>query len=152
MTVEVRGARATDRARLLQWRNDPVTRAHAFTTEAITEDEHATWFSRKLADPMTHIWIGESDGVAIGQVRFDRGSGGIALVDIAVAPEARGAGLGRQLLAAGMSAEHQRSAVGVFRAEVGRENAASRALFTSAGFTAVRESAARLTYERRAAD
>jgi len=145
--MKVREARAADCPLLLAWRNDDVTRAHAFGSESISQVEHEVWFSRTMSSPLRQIWIGEVDGVAVGQVRFDRDADATALIDIAVAPEARGTGVGRRLLKEAMAAEQRRSAVAVFRAEVVPRNDASRALFAGAGFSVVRSGPDRIVYE-----
>lgn len=87
-----------DADRLLDWANDPVTRAASFSNAAITRDGHLAWLARTLADPESRLWLGQVDGQPAGTVRLARADGA-ATVSIGVAPEARGRGVGRRLLA-----------------------------------------------------
>lgn len=128
----VRRATARDSASLLSWRNDPVTRASALQADAIELAAHETWLAAKLSDAGCEIWIGEVDGVPVGQARFDLDDSGVALVDIAVAPTARGRGFGSELLA--LSVSSTTLPASRMRALVKRENTVSRSLFAGAGF------------------
>lgn len=144
--MELRRATLSDSALLLAWRNDPVTRASAWEHGVVDEPTHAAWLTRKLEDPMSELWIGALDGVAVGQVRLDVDESLTALVDISVAPELRGHGLGLQLLQGVLKS--QGTPARVLRAAVRRENERSSALFRRAGFTLAAESADRLVYEK----
>jgi RimJ/RimL family protein N-acetyltransferase len=137
--VEVRRATMADAELLLRWANDPVTRAAGFRPEPIALSEHLAWLERRLASPGCRVYIGLRDGVPVGQTRLDRGESGATEVSIAVAPEARGRGVGRGLLAATMAAGRADAGLGVvtFSARVRPDNAASVALFRGAGFTEV---------------
>jgi len=134
--VVLRPATAADAGLLLAWANDPVTRAAGFHPEAIAIDEHERWLAARLASPATRLWIGEEDGRAVGQVRLERDEGGIAEIGISVAPEARGRGVARRLLATAIETGRADAAFGLtgFLARVRPDNAASLALFRGAGF------------------
>lgn len=99
----LRPARPDDAARLLAWRNDPTTVRFSRTGRPVEPDEHDRWLARRLVDPGTRIWIGEVDGEPVGEVRVDVREG-VGEVDVAVAPEHRGRGHARALLA-GMEEE-----------------------------------------------
>lgn len=94
----VRPARPYDAARLLAWRNDPTTVQLSRTGRPVEPHEHDRWFAERLDDPGTRIWIGEVDGEPVGEVRVDVRDG-VGEVDVAVAPEHRGRGHARALLA-----------------------------------------------------
>ena len=94
----LRWARWDDAGHLLDWANDPAARQASFRSDPIPRDGHLAWFARTLGDPHSRIWIGEVEGQAVGTVRLTR-EGTAATVSIAVAPEARGRGAGRRLLA-----------------------------------------------------
>lgn len=135
--VAVRPATMEDADLLLAWANDPVTRAAGFHTAAISRDEHLAWLARRLATADCRLYIGVRAGRPVGQVRVDRDEPtGTAEVSIAVAPEARGQGVGRRLLDAALAAARADAQLGVgtFRARVRPDNAASLALFRGAGF------------------
>lgn len=82
---------------LHSWANDADSRAASFSSSEISHQSHLSWLARTLSDPAIRIWIGESAGRPAGTVRLNR-ERGIATVSIAVAAEARGCGMGRQLL------------------------------------------------------
>lgn len=148
--MHVRRARESDSAILLAWRNDPQTRANSLRQATVREEEHETWFSTILDSPRTEIWVGEIGGVPVGQVRLDLEDPSVAVVDIAVAPDRRGHGVGGQLLR--LVLERQSLGPQRLRAEVRHENAASKALFASAGFTPVDTTADCTVLERRLVD
>lgn len=65
-TVVLRASQATDRDRLLAWRNQPEIAAWMYTDHEITAAEHARWFAAALEDPRRRYWIIEADGEAVG--------------------------------------------------------------------------------------
>lgn len=84
------------------------------------------------------VWVAERDGavVAYAALLFRRGTRSARLYTIAVAPEARGTGAGRALLAAAEAGARARGCRRL-RAEVRAGNAASRGLFADAGYREV---------------
>jgi RimJ/RimL family protein N-acetyltransferase len=137
MTIALRAAGFADAERLLAWRNDPDARRGSRAAGAVGNREHAAWLAARLADPGTLLLIAESaDGVPVGQVRLDReGGGGVGVVSIAVAPEARRCGHAGTMLAA--LAARDDLGVAVLRALVKVDNDASLALFAAAGYREV---------------
>jgi RimJ/RimL family protein N-acetyltransferase len=148
MTVVLRRAGQDDEELLLAWRNDPVTRASAFQGDPVMPEDHRAWLARKLADPGCSILLAEEDGRAVGQVRLDRIDVNIAEVDIAVASEDRGRGIGRQILILAVQEAPALLGVRWLRAFVKEANAASLATFRAAGFTPVSDNGAVVTFER----
>jgi RimJ/RimL family protein N-acetyltransferase len=134
--VTVRPVAATDAGRLLAWANDPITRTVSFQNDLISVETHERWLAARLASTTTRFYIGRLDEVPIGQVRFERQPGGLVEISISIAPEARGRGLGRHLLAAGLAAAQAAPAIGgrLYVARVRAENAPSIALFEATGF------------------
>lgn len=134
--IETRPATAQDEELLLGWANDPTTRAASFRPETIEGSAHRDWLAERLASPSTRLLIGLQRGVPIGHVRFERGSDGTVDIGISVAPDARGRGLGRALLRAGLDAARGDVAFGAhgFVARVRVENEVSARLFRDAGF------------------
>ena len=132
--LELRRATAADADLLLEWTNDPQTRAASFHSAQITPDEHRRWLADRLASPATTLWIGLRDGVPIGQVRIELDDQGIADIGISLAPAARGGGTGRRLLARAISEANRTLPVAGFMARIRPENARSLALFSAVGF------------------
>lgn len=144
--MRVRPVRREDSELLLTWRSDPGTRESAFQQGPIIPAEHEEWINTKLADPCCEIWIGELDGLPVGQVRLDVDATQLATIDITVAPGARGRGIGQRLLHDVL--EVQSTHAEVLRAVVLAGNVASAAVFEREGFTAVSADARSRTYER----
>jgi UDP-2,4-diacetamido-2,4,6-trideoxy-beta-L-altropyranose hydrolase len=132
----VRPVEWTDEALLLDWANDPITRANAFTTARISADEHHAWLSKRLVDPACRMFIVETDaGDPIGQVRFDHGDEGW-LISYSVAPEWRGKRLGATMLSTAMRALQAQDPDAAFIGLVKEANRPSRRIFESLGFSA----------------
>jgi RimJ/RimL family protein N-acetyltransferase len=137
--VVVRRALPADAAVLLVWANDPATRAASFHPARIDAVTHERWLAERLGSPSTRLYIGLVGVREIGQVRFELDDEGSAEVSISVAPEWRGRGLGPGLLTAGIREIDRDPVFPADRlvARVRPENAASMALFRSAGFAVV---------------
>ena len=131
--VRLRRVTAADADLLLAWANHPVTRAASFHPDPIERAGHVRWLTSRPASPTTGFWIGEADDARpIGQVRVEGGE-----VSISVAPDARGMGFGRALLAAGVDEAGRTLAVERLVARVRVDNPASLALFAGAGFVEI---------------
>ena len=127
-----------DEALLLRWANDPVTRAASRVDVPIAPADHHRWLERRLATPDdARLWIGETDGAPVGVVRFERRTPTAVEVSITVAPDARGRGLARALLDAGLAAARDAFGPVTVLADILPDNEASLRLFTRAGFTPV---------------
>jgi len=133
--IHLRGARASDSEAILAWRNDPATRAASFAQEEIPPSTHARWFARRLGDPECLFLVVEEDGAPVGQVRLERLAFGLAEVNIGLAPEARGRGIGRQALQLAAAEARERLGIETLQALVRNENEASLRAFRAAGFS-----------------
>jgi RimJ/RimL family protein N-acetyltransferase len=83
---------------LLKWRNDPETRKWSHTTEVIKKKEHIQWMTDSLKNSNRNIYIVEYKKHPVGTVRTDEKDGVIEL-SWTVAPEARGHGIGKEMVA-----------------------------------------------------
>ncbi|MGD8718512.1 MAG: GNAT family N-acetyltransferase [Candidatus Zixiibacteriota bacterium] len=119
---------------LLEWRNDPATRAASFSPEEISEEEHAAWFRDSLGRQGRHILLGYEGDRPVGVVRFDELTPGEAEVHIIVAPEGRGRGVGRRLLATACDYASRELGFRRIVARIREDNQASRAVFARNGF------------------
>lgn len=120
---------------LLAWRNDPLTRAQSRHGDPVVPAAHWAWLSARLASVDCLMLIGRAAGERCGVVRFDRRDGRVWEVSITIAPWARGRGLARLLLAAGIARLRRAHAGAVVLAAVRPGNRASESLFLGAGFT-----------------
>lgn len=134
MRLALREARMSDAALIWRWANDRETRENSFSRAPIPYADHVAWFERRLGSTATRIWIGTDGDEPVGQVRFDV-AGDVAEVGITVAPERRGRGYGRAMLALGIRRLREEAGGGVRpRASVLDRNAASLRLFKACGF------------------
>jgi len=157
----LRPATMHDADRLFFWRNDPVTCANSRSTAAVPREDHDRWmkFNVLLGQPEHAVIIAETElranlgGVVtapfpgcIGVVRFDAAKNDLMTyeVSITIAPEHRGAGLARPILA---------EACGYFSdfaisAEVRHDNIASRKVFERCGFDEIGREGGFLQYRK----
>lgn len=135
----LRTVRSEDESLLLEWANDGVVRANAFSTAPIEPQDHRRWFGAKLADRQCRIFIMEDDGGRpVAQIRFDL-NGDEAEVDVSVAATARGRGFGAEIIRMGARKLFDETAVQRLVALVKRENIASMKAFLMAGFAVSEE-------------
>jgi UDP-2,4-diacetamido-2,4,6-trideoxy-beta-L-altropyranose hydrolase len=132
--LSLRLVRESDCRLLFEWADDPVARAASFHSAAISWEDHARWFAERLQDPHSVIYIGENAvDEPVGVVRFQI-KGESAVLSVNVAPEFRGQGWGKELVAlATRSLVRARSARRV-DAFVKPDNQASVRLFEASGF------------------
>jgi RimJ/RimL family protein N-acetyltransferase len=131
--VSLRPADLSDEARLLEWRNEPATRAASLMPGEISAADHHAWLVRRLADDGSALFIVLDDLEPVGQVRLDRRGDGLAEVSIGLAPEARGRGVGREALRLA-ALEAPRVEATTLSALVKADNEASLRSFAAAGY------------------
>ncbi len=86
--------------KLFDWRNDPETRANSFAGEPVAWEGHIAWLQRTLENPKRHLLISKDDvGNSIGTVRFDLLDNSSYEISWTVAPEWRGKGAGKEMIA-----------------------------------------------------
>ena len=139
--ITLRAATAGDAALLLEWRNDPLTRANSFNTAEVSEEEHMGWFTASLENPRRKIFIAVREGAPAGMARSDR-DGDATELSWAVAPRERGRGVGKAIVAAAVGLIE-----GAITARIKAGNAASAHIAKSAGFVLEREEGG-ITYWR----
>lgn len=135
--LTLRPATRGDGQALWRWRNDRETRRASFDEREIPLEEHLRWLDATLVRPDRRLYVIVAGGNDAGTVRLDLG-GDEATVNIAVAPEWRGGGIGRAALRT-LCREAFSLGVGRLTARVKPGNAASRAAFEAAGFAVAEE-------------
>ena len=68
----LRAAGSGDAEFVFRLSNDVLVRRTSANSKEIRWEDHVKWFSRLLESPDCIFFIVESDGVPIGQVRFNR--------------------------------------------------------------------------------
>jgi spore coat polysaccharide biosynthesis predicted glycosyltransferase SpsG/RimJ/RimL family protein N-acetyltransferase len=161
--IGVRAALAVDALMLLRWRNDDEVRRWSREQDPVPEPAHRRWLAGTFARADRHLLVAEdAAGTPVGTARWDleRGDGDAGSdghgdtdgarweVSITLAPDQRGRGLSRAVLAAAEAwlADREPAAQTVVAA-VHTGNAASQALFRRAGY-AFREPADAQGFER----
>ncbi len=136
MTVLLRAADAGDAYSLWLWANEPAARAASGNREPIAWDHHLAWLATRLDSSDAAIFIAHSPaGRPLGTIRFETGDGwASARLSYSVAPEARGHGVGRALLALGPEILARTRPTTELVALVRPDNAASRHLFETSGW------------------
>ena len=134
MSLCLRRARATDCRLLWAWANDQAVRAVAFNSDAIAWQTHVAWFDAHLQSDTCVMYVADTgDGIPVGQVRFDIAVNGEAEVDLSLAADWRGHGLGSEILRLACEAFRRQSS-GAVVARVLPENRASVRTFEKVGF------------------
>jgi|SaaInlStandDraft_7_1057024.scaffolds.fasta_scaffold48569_2 GNAT superfamily N-acetyltransferase len=135
--IVLRNALAEDVDLLFEWVNHPSSiEAKLKTDEPIAYVVHRKWLTAILADPNAKLWIAVVSTGSVGQVRVESEKPGLK-VDIFVAHEFRGRGLGQKMLQT-LAVECEKLWPGQpLIAHVLHENQASMALFTQAGYELV---------------
>ncbi len=127
-----------------EWRNDPGTRAAAFSSEPIPWPRHLDWFMERLRDAAAVIVVAEDlAGSPVGHLRFDCGGGSEAEVHVTVSPAMRGRGIGTRLIREGCADYARLRAARRIHADIRPENTPSIRAFQGAGFVASGRAAVR---------
>jgi|GEM_PF-1474209 len=129
---------------LLAWRNDPETQKASLHQTEIQADEHLRWLNKNLNNPNLRLLIAEQDGSAVGTVRAEF-SDGVWELSWTIAPEHRGSGIGKQMVAL-LACELS----GPIQAKVKSDNPASARIAAHVGMTLDREADGILYYSNRA--
>lgn len=147
--LQTRKATLEDESLLLEWANDPTTRANGFSSAQITPQAHGQWFrSRVNNSDDCYLYIVETTGrEAIGQVRFERAEA-TWVIGYSLAPVFRGRGLGRPLLDAALLQLRKEECDPCVIGEVKTENLASCRVFESLGFSALCDGRDTVKYTR----
>lgn len=131
----LRDVKKSDAKLLFDWANDPMMRSNSFTKETIYWADHLKWFDEKLKNPNTRIFIAESKGLPIGQIRYDK-KNTYAVIDFSIDKEYRGHGYGSKLLIKSLQRIFdQWPALTYIEGEVKENNVASAKAFIRAGFS-----------------
>ena len=127
----LRDVRHSDAGFLFLWANDPATRQAALNTDTIAWEEHRSWLDQKLTSPDAKFWVAASEAdQPLGCIRFDTTDNWeSAKLSYTVAPEARGLGIGRRMVEAGVARIQSEHAGLRILAEVRTANTPSLRIF-----------------------
>jgi UDP-2,4-diacetamido-2,4,6-trideoxy-beta-L-altropyranose hydrolase len=133
--VHLRNARIDDSEMLFEWANDSEVRKMAFSSKPILRGSHNEWFSNKLEDPNSRIYIVvDENNSPVGQIRFDILSVLEAVVDVHTNPGLRNKGIGTSIIKQGTDRFFKETAVNSVYAIIRLENTKSIKAFSKANY------------------
>ncbi len=132
--ARLRNVTEEDMDLLYQWANETAVRVNAFSTEPIPYQDHQHWFTAKLHDPNTKIYIYLYEERPVGQIRLDI-DGDQAGIDYSIDVHYRHQGHGKRMLQL-LEQEVQvyLPSIAYLTAQVKCENNASRTVFAANGY------------------
>ena len=131
-----------------EWANDPDVRKNSFHQEVIRYHDHCRWFAQKLDSKNSYLFVVESSGVPVAQIRIeiDDGTGNI---NYSVGKDYRGFGYGKAILAGIAEVIHREGAVCErLQGSIKEDNAPSVAVFKGAGFRQIEKNPECVVYEK----
>jgi len=132
--MKLRAARPEDSRKIWEWRNEQSAREASFNTSVIPYADHERWFSQRLNDPKSRMFIVvNSSGRDVGYVRFDivRDS---AEISMSIDKDERLRGIGAQAIQTASNHLLVTESLREIMARIKCNNAASMAAFKRAGF------------------
>lgn len=126
--LKIRSSSYEDCEYLFKWANDEDVRQNAFNSAPIPWEQHKEWFSKKISDINTKIFILELENTPVGQVRFEKESD-YWKIDYSIKKEFRGKGFGKIILEKSIPEIN-----GTLKAWVKIENVGSIKVFEKLGF------------------
>ena len=152
MNLDMRDANFQDSMDFLEWRNQDLVRKFSHNDTLITEQEHLSWFSKRLKLlPNEPFWVFENEEGKLGLIRFDLNAPhNYFETSILVNPSLRGHGYGRIILNQGLWHCLETNPTVNFYAEVHQDNMISQKLFLNSGFKESRKKNKFLVFERAA--
>ena len=138
----LREARLSDMNLFFKWINESESRNNALNPKNITYEEHVSWFTQKLSNKESTLWVFEQNGVPCGQVRFDINIlEREAVISYFIAPDYRRKGLGLILLKMGIEKFiSENKEITSIKGFVKKTNIASCNIFNKMNFKTIKES------------
>ena len=137
-SLGIRRAILADTRQYFEWVNESPVREQALHSEPIVWSDHERWFTSRLADCDTYLYVLSAPSrltKLIGQVRVEFDATGSGLIDYSLAPAWRGRGLGTALLRRALGRLRlDRAGAWHLRAVVRETNPASARVFEKLGF------------------
>jgi UDP-2,4-diacetamido-2,4,6-trideoxy-beta-L-altropyranose hydrolase len=135
--LSLRPATINDARKIWEWTNDPETRSASFSSDLIAWETHLAWMHDVLSDFRVRIYLAEVCGEAVGVVRFEAADNESNFISLALAPCARGRGLGSKLVEKGAEMIARETGRYSIHAYVKPANRRSCRIFDRAGFKAL---------------
>jgi UDP-2,4-diacetamido-2,4,6-trideoxy-beta-L-altropyranose hydrolase len=130
--LKIRTATSSDALTYFAWVNDSEVRSSALNTDPVQLRTHLEWFSGRLIDADSYLFVLEAGDLPVGQIRFEL-HGEEATIDYSLDVLVRGRGWANQLVKLGIEALNT-GRPAMLTATVKPENAVSAATFIRLGF------------------
>lgn len=132
-SLTIRYAETRDCRFFWEVNNAPAVRKMSLSISEIPWAEHLSWYTRRLVDSKTDLYIAEYDGERVGVVHLGH-ENSEAILSIAISPEYQGKGLGRRVITkvtqATLASGSTRRVVALVRSD----NCKSARAFEAAGY------------------
>lgn len=137
-SLSLRSATPQDCRFVWQVNNHPSVRAQSISTGSIPWSDHQGWYRGVLERADRLLWIAQANDTSVGVVRFDIDARSVsAEISVALAPSARGRGLGKRLIAEASRRACDDAKLRTLIAYIRPENKASLHAFEAAGYRPV---------------
>jgi len=93
-TFSLKKVKQEDIKLLFKWVNDAEVRKNALNTDLIEWENHFNWFTNKLSNSKSKIFIFENENTKIGQIRIDKVDKDRWVIDYSIDKDHRGKGYG----------------------------------------------------------
>ena len=130
-TFSLRKAKQEDVKLLFEWVNDAEVRSNSLNSDPIEWENHLNWFTDRLSNSKSKIFIFQNENTRIGQIRVDISDKGGWVIDYSIDKHQRGKGYGFLMT----NALLRRYDNFKFQAIVKIENSASRKVFEKLKFS-----------------
>jgi RimJ/RimL family protein N-acetyltransferase len=131
--VWLRAATPQDCQMYFDWANDPLVRQCSLQSDEIRWSDHVDWFHPQLVSKQQRLFVAMRAEQPVGQIRFSQSHDGAWLIAFSIAAQARGSGLGGELLRLGIAAM-QFAGEQSFVAKVKHNNTTSAKCFDRLGW------------------
>lgn len=135
--LHLREAKLTDVDLIFEWSNDQLVREQSFNSDIIVYEPHCDWFTHKLNDKNSLLYILESDNRPASFLRIDVKTDN-ATIGVLIAQQFRGKGLASVSISKGVADYFKFNSLPIL-ASIKKQNIASIKSFEKAGFSYLRD-------------
>jgi len=149
MSREIRlvAASKEDSRFLWKWRNDPKVRRNFFTPDLVAWEDHHAWFSQKLKNSCTKIYIAIHEEDRVGVIRFEIGDKDIG-VSVNLNPTFFNRGFGSIIIKCGTDKFLEETRINKpIAACIKKNNIASQKAFAKAKYKMIEKKEEKIVYK-----
>lgn len=140
MILTFRFATIGDAMIYFNWANNSLVRNFSYNKKPISLSDHLKWFEKKLGSPKHFFYLFETEAKKpVGQVRYEIGDDGVAVIGISVDEKYRGNKFASKMLILACEDFQKNNPSVPIHAYIMKENVASYKSFINAGFVLFKE-------------